>query len=29
MTPAQTDAFVKAEYTKWTGVIRQAGITLE
>jgi tripartite-type tricarboxylate transporter receptor subunit TctC len=29
MTPAQTDAFVKAEFTKWTGVIRQAGITLD
>ena len=29
LTPEQTDAFIKAEYTKWTGVIKQAGITAD
>lgn len=29
MTPVQTDAFVNAEFTKWTDVIRQTGITLD
>ncbi len=29
MSPAQTDAFVKSEFSKWTDVIRQANITLD
>ncbi len=29
LNPAQTEAFVQAEYTKWTGVIKQAGITAD
>ncbi len=28
-TPQQTDAFLKSEFDKWTGVIKQAGITAE
>ena len=27
--PAETDAFLKSEYERWTGVIKQAGITVE
>ena len=29
LKPAETDVFLKSEYDKWTGVIRQAGITAE
>jgi tripartite-type tricarboxylate transporter receptor subunit TctC len=29
MNPTQTDAFMKAEFSKWTGIIKQAGITAE
>lgn len=29
LDPAQTDAFIRAEFHKWTDVIRQAGITAE
>jgi tripartite-type tricarboxylate transporter receptor subunit TctC len=29
MSPADTDAFVRAEYERWRPVIRAAGVTLE
>jgi tripartite-type tricarboxylate transporter receptor subunit TctC len=27
MSPRQTDAFLKSEYTKWTGFIKEQGIS--
>jgi tripartite-type tricarboxylate transporter receptor subunit TctC len=29
MKPAETEAFVKAEITKWTKLVRDAGVTAE
>jgi hypothetical protein len=29
MAPAETEAFVRAEVARWTGLLRRAGITPE